>query len=458
MLRRISSVAVAVAMLVTMLCTFSVGSAEGGMMMTLTPSAQKVRRGEQVTVTVGIQNYTPVAGLTLVNEIDGAALEYVSSETTKISDEIKFTNPNYTAGGTYPNDGHFRIRSTWARATNIVAEESNFDIWTIPYTVPEDAPLGETAVKVMFTEALVWDDTLNGLVSLLGTGAVVEEATLNLEIYCEHAETEIAYEGVTDGEHRHRTTCTACGTYTAEACSFGAWTLVKNPTAAQPGENERYCSECNHRDTQEIPVIPGFVIEAETNAITGREWIADVTIKNTEAGFSAVVVDVAYDHSVMSLTDVAMADGSTSDFLHWKDNEDGTVSIAYITPGVYTNEESFIRLTFAVAEAAVTGDYSVTVSTTDAVAGESGAEEQITLASAVKDIYVSNYAWGDVNADGTADAQDVVMILRYNVQLSEYEDLKCPSAADAWADGRIDLRDAIILLRYVVGLYTPPAA
>lgn len=444
MLKRISAVSVVIAMLVTMLCSFSVGYAEEEKMtMTLTPSAEKVQRGETVTVTVSVQNYKPVAGLTIVNEIDSAKLEYVSNDPTKLAG-IQFTNPNYNAG----NDGYRRIRSTWADGNNIEMPEPNFDIWTVTYTVPEDAPLGETAVKFTFTEAFVWDDALDKSVSLLGTDVCEEEVTLNLEVYCDHA----VYEGVTDGEHCHRINCDACGIVDKiEPCTFNEWVVVKQPTVEVPGEKERYCTVCNYHDIQEIPMIPGFVIKAEDSAIKGSQWVADVLVKNTEAGFSAVVVDVAYNSTVMTLTDVAMADGSTSEMLNWYDKGDGTVAITYITDGVYTDEESFIRLTFDVKEDAASGDYSLTVSTTDAVAGESGAEEQIDLAPAIKNIYISDHIWGDVNADNVTDAKDVVMILRYDAQLCEYSDLECPEAADVWEDGMINLKDAILILRRIVG-------
>ena len=42
--------------------------------------------------------------------------------------------------------------------------------------------------------------------------------------------------------------------------SFGAWNVVKEATQTNPGEKERFCVQCNARETQVIPIAPSVSI------------------------------------------------------------------------------------------------------------------------------------------------------------------------------------------------------
>ena len=71
MYKKIMSFALSAAMLLTMVCTFSFTSAEGLMKITAVADKTEVHRGDTVTVTVGIENYTqPLQAITLLGNYD----------------------------------------------------------------------------------------------------------------------------------------------------------------------------------------------------------------------------------------------------------------------------------------------------------------------------------------------------------------------------------------------------
>jgi uncharacterized repeat protein (TIGR02543 family)/LPXTG-motif cell wall-anchored protein len=53
------------------------------------------------------------------------------------------------------------------------------------------------------------------------------------------------------GSHTHE--CTVCGYTETEDCTFGEWTVTRQPTANENGEEERTCSKCGYIEKAEIP-------------------------------------------------------------------------------------------------------------------------------------------------------------------------------------------------------------
>lgn len=52
------------------------------------------------------------------------------------------------------------------------------------------------------------------------------------------------------GSHTHE--CTVCGYQETEECTFGEWTVTRQPTAAEKGQRQRTCSKCGYIETEEI--------------------------------------------------------------------------------------------------------------------------------------------------------------------------------------------------------------
>lgn len=63
------------------------------------------------------------------------------------------------------------------------------------------------------------------------------------------------------------------------------------------------------------------------------------------------------------------------------------------------------------------------------------------------------YTLGNVNGDGKINADDAVLVLRYAVELTEFNETQ-KLAADVSKDGRINADDAVLILRFAVNLIT----
>ncbi len=59
--------------------------------------------------------------------------------------------------------------------------------------------------------------------------------------------------------------------------------------------------------------------------------------------------------------------------------------------------------------------------------------------------------FGDINNDGVVDVGDAILLLRYVVDLEDFDDRQF-KAADVNGDGSVDVGDAILILRYIVDL------
>ncbi|MEE0855968.1 MAG: Ig-like domain-containing protein [Ruminococcus sp.] len=115
----------------------------------------------------------------------------------------------------------------------------------------------------------------NGVVTAVGAGiayvtACTEDgrhiASCRVDVSCSHIEGDPARENeidvgcVTDGSYDEVIRCALCGeelsrehkTVPATGHQFGEWVITLEPTATTPGEKERICSVCGHKETQAI--------------------------------------------------------------------------------------------------------------------------------------------------------------------------------------------------------------
>jgi len=96
----------------------------------------------------------------------------------------------------------------------------------------------------------------------------LEDGSHEEVISCIHCEQEISREKVTDPALGH---------------DWGEWTLVKEPTLTEAGEEQRVCKrDPSHIETREVPALVGFTVTFETNGGTAVE------AQTVESGKTAV--------------------------------------------------------------------------------------------------------------------------------------------------------------------------
>ncbi|MBQ8893111.1 MAG: S-layer homology domain-containing protein [Clostridia bacterium] len=259
MFKRVSSVVMVVAMLLTMLCTFSFASAEGTpMSLTLTAkNGVDVKRGDTVILTVGMKDYTAANLMAIAGEYDSAVLTDAKASKGELG------APVFNAKTLY---------SSWAQADNFVVEDddfnalSEFTLVSFRFTVAADAPFGETTVKVYFAQEdangskntnAYYDGTTN-VVMTPGVDYVAEPVTITLNVACtvDHStitEWTAPAAGTAKADAKHTAECSGCGDTLEEACSF-----VAEGDAA-----------CNEPGTEKCTVC-GYTVE--TAGALGHDW------------------------------------------------------------------------------------------------------------------------------------------------------------------------------------------
>lgn len=429
MLKRIGAMAVMAIMLLTALCNFSFATAEENKMhMVLTPSTQRAKRGTTVTVAISIENYQPIQSVGILVDYDKDVLTYTGEAFSKFAGveggdymsahgALQFTNKNYT------KDGVNEILAAWVNTKNIVLSDTangKLNLWSVTFTVNEDAVIDETVLNFSLAEAHVmyWDDEQEKSVFLEPGTDYVVGAQLSVEIYCEH--------------------------------SYGEWEIVTLPTFIAEGLKQHTCSLCGNVEQQAIPMLPCFELTPVTSkAVVGAEWLVDLAVKRNP-GIGSAKIKVDYDDTAILLTAATASDTII------EISEDGHEIAVISATGLY-GEEAIIRLAFAVSKDAAAGNYDITVSTDDAV---DNAEDpgDLVIGNGTAAAEILEYLWGDVTQDGTIDSADAVSIVQYVVGNRAAEDLSGAQAADTDFNNKINLADAVYVLRYLVKLYTPDVA
>ena len=176
MLKKIISFAVTAAMLITMVCAFSFASAEGLMKITAVADKMEVHRGDTVTVTVGIENYTqPLQAITLLGNYDKNILRAISVE-LGITVEIPGMGSVYaqyfpgttmvnTDRTAQPGEDEAPLIVLWANAEN-QDKNTSFVLCKITFEVLEDATLDETTLQFFFGDrgSTYWDETITAAI------------------------------------------------------------------------------------------------------------------------------------------------------------------------------------------------------------------------------------------------------------------------------------------------------
>ena len=166
MLKKIISFAVTAAMLITMVCAFSFASAEGLMKITAVADKTEVHRGDTVTVTVGLANYSPVANMVVRGNFDQDVMKIIElSQTLKVEvpglgivEAPYFPTTTMTYNDAYAIDNLGPIYAVWADGDDKEMAVNSFTLFTVTFEILDDAVLDETGVQFFFESVGHWNE------------------------------------------------------------------------------------------------------------------------------------------------------------------------------------------------------------------------------------------------------------------------------------------------------------
>lgn len=180
-------------------------------------------------------------------------------------------------------------------------------------------------------------------------------------------------------------------------------------------------------------------------------------------GISGYDLALAYDHAALTLVGAAAA----ADLGYFAPGEGDTITgkITAVGSGVYTADGALFTLTFAVADAAADGVYSIGCEGLDFSvydADDADEPEKAVAVSAsplsvtVKKAAEPSYVLGDVDGDGVADAWDATLIMMFEIGMLSDEEIAEEGYSfdhcDVNEDGFIDAWDATQIMMLEIGM------
>lgn len=267
MFKRVSSVVMVIAMMLTMLCTFSFASAAAPMSLTIAVDKAngEYARGDFVEVTVGVKDYVGAGLLAIKPVVDTDVLKLSLYEGNA---EADFT---YSAGkiGNPAVVNPTTLYTNWAAAKNFTVLENRVPITTFPiltyyFDIPADAPYGESTISVSFMQkdvnggvsmaAVPGPGQVNELVA--GTDYATEPVSITINIACPADHTDLSAmtlnqpaPGTAEADAVHTYTCDLCHAVVKEEdCGFVS--INEPDTCDQPGKVGVKCAVCNYEISQ----------------------------------------------------------------------------------------------------------------------------------------------------------------------------------------------------------------
>ncbi len=190
----------------------------------------------------------------------------------------------------------------------------------------------------------------------------------------------------------------------------------------------------------EVPADSPQLIMGSLETLAGKEVVVTLLIKNNP-GIAGLLVSLGYDESVLTLKDTKRGDlfsgFSAAKNFAWDESYD------VVEDGILAT------FTFAVAEDAEVGDYSIEVIIRSCTNENL---DDVELTSVNGTISVIDFVYGDANGDAQIDMKDVVIMRKYITNF-DYDTNTSPVnvgyGADANGDGLIDMKDVVILRKYI---------
>ena len=268
MFKRVSSIAVTIAMLLTMVWTFSFASADGLMKLTAVADKTEVHPGDTVTVTVGVENYTqPLQAIAVLGNYDKAVLKNTEVSTTHLSGSGEDAEEvaNFPGAVTKnldreakPGEDVAPLYISWANAEN-QKKKASFTLFTATFEVLADATLDETTVQFFFADrsSTYWDEALEGDIKTVtcepDVHYVKNADALALSVTCDHEWSAWAHMDASNPS-QHTRTCSKCSDVETVNCTFGD--VVTDPTHLAGGYTTHTCPDCgySYQDSETDPV------------------------------------------------------------------------------------------------------------------------------------------------------------------------------------------------------------
>ncbi len=277
MLKRISSIVLTVVMLISMLGTLVVASADPALpqlVLTSDDADGKLERGQTLTVTVALANYKAGSALYIELPFDSTLFENVVIKNTNAvtvpgmgTFEVPYVNEALFVG----NLDAGVIKASWASTSatgNFSADITTF--CTLTYTVKADAPIAAYELTGEIKEYNYFSGGSNPLY-VAGTDYIAAAAPLALEVACEHDYANVAWAqpaaGTAEADAKHTRACTKCGTPEVVACSFDTVTVPED--CENNGTVTKTCTVCQYAIVDTIDLIDGHAWGAYTNAEVG---------------------------------------------------------------------------------------------------------------------------------------------------------------------------------------------
>ena len=184
-----------------------------------------------------------------------------------------------------------------------------------------------------------------------------------------------------------------------------------------------------------------LVESTETNL--GEEVVVTLVIKNNP-GIAGLVVSLNYNADVLTL--IGAENGTLFSGFTWAENMLWDEAFNVTEDGVLAT------LTFAVAEGAEIGDYTIEVIVHECYDENTEDVDLVTIGGTITVNDAPEIMWGDANGDGVIDTRDITKLKKY---LANYDyDTETSTetvgpGADANGDGVIDTRDITKLKKYL---------
>ena len=261
MFKRVSSIAVTIAMLLTMVWTFSFASADGLMKLTAVADKTEVHPGDTVTVTVGMENYSAVANMVVRGNFDDSilAIKEISLKKTVEVPGMGSMDVQYFPGVTESNDNYTvdengLLYIVWANSEDQAMSTDSFPIAVVTFEVLADATLEESNLQFFFDSIGRWNEEAGAFTNLTPDVDYTKNAdALALSVTCDHDWSAWAHVDASNPS-QHTRTCSKCSDVETVNCTFDD--VVTDPTHLAGGYTTHTCPDCgySYQDSETDPV------------------------------------------------------------------------------------------------------------------------------------------------------------------------------------------------------------
>lgn len=189
------------------------------------------------------------------------------------------------------------------------------------------------------------------------------------------------------------------------------------------------------------PNAPQIVVES-VKALVGKEFKVKISIANNP-GIAGIVFKLAYDSSVMTLTDIEYNSAFSGVSNFDQNPANNPVSFNFTRAADYKGV-ALAELTFAIKDNAPEGVYDLKLMHNGLIVNSKLDELNISMISGT--VNVIKATPGDLNDDGFVNTKDAVLLAQY---LANWEITVNLDAADCNADGTVNSKDAVLLAQYL---------